>query len=411
MKTGRIIVLLSLSLISCKETNKQIVKAEQVQYQEQKKLHWRNLAQYVDPKDETYKEVMKGREEKYQQVMRKISVAGLNAPPAYGFAESDYSLNDINLMNELYYDGLKSRGFQFPSEEVFNMCIKEFYGVDLTQDQSNNPRVRQVGDFLILVPKLYTEEIYKEVPMLVFSYPCIVFDVKRRYYIDNLKISSEELDDYDETYYRFGMSSLDLAYNNYIFYESKAAFAELNPYAVTDFTVIAGNDNLPIDLLKDYQKKVLKEYEKSSEHTRIGWDYRMFDRLFFSRSFDGKLIVKKKMLAAAIELAQENEDYISVPLDYYFIQMTTKYIPNEYAADNGEVENYRTILEPYYTPEERAMIWVYTSLLELNVSPKVSSSIPYTFISLAHQFPELYDVAEAHHFFGEDMTAVLEYLE
>ncbi|MGG5508295.1 hypothetical protein ACPDG4_15860, partial [Myroides sp. C20-1] len=128
------------------------------------------------------------------------------------------------------------------------------------------------------------------------------------------------------------------------------------------------------------------------------------------RGFDGKLIVKKKMLAAAIELAQEDEDYIRVPLDYYFIQMTTTYVSNEYAADESEVDNYMRQREPYYTPEERAMIWVYTSLLELKVSPRVSSSIPYTFISLAHQFPELYEVASDNNFFGEDMTAVLEYL-
>ncbi|MBB1140936.1 hypothetical protein, partial [Myroides sp. WP-1] len=328
MKRGIIIVLLSLSLLSCQGKDKEITQTEQIATQEQepKKLHWRDLPQYVDPKDETYKEIMKGREEKYQQAMKNLTYDGV---PDSGFVESDYSINDLNLMNELYYDGLKSMGFQFPSEEVFNQRVKEFYGVDLTQDQSNNPRVRRVGDFLILVPKLHAEKTYKEVPMLVFSYPCIVFDIKRRYYANNLIISSEKKDDYDEEYYQFGMGSLALAYNNYIFYESKAALVRIYRYAVTDFTVIGGNDNLPIDLLKNYQKKILKEYNEMSERTRKGWDYRMFDRLFFSRGFDGKLIVKKKMLAAAIELAQEDEDYIRVPLDYYFVQMTTDYIPDE----------------------------------------------------------------------------------
>ncbi|MBB1140822.1 hypothetical protein, partial [Myroides sp. WP-1] len=301
-------------------------------------------------------------------------------------------------------------GFQFPSEEVFNQRVKEFYGVDLTQDQSNNPRVRRVGDFLILVPKLHAEKTYKEVPMLVFSYPSIVFDLKRRYYIFSLTSAWDVLDDYDEIYYRFEMSSLDLAYNDYIFYESKAALINLYPLAAKYFTVIGGNDNLPIDLLKNYQKKILKEYNEMSERTRKGWDYRMFDRLFFSRGFDGKLIIKKKMLAAAIELAQEDEDYIRVPLDYYFVQMTTDYIPDEYAADKSEVDNYMTELEPYYTPEERAMIWVYTALLELNVSEKYASTIQYDFIILADQYPELYEVAKEHNFFGEDMSKVLEYL-
>ncbi|MGG5508080.1 MULTISPECIES: hypothetical protein [unclassified Myroides] len=409
MKRGIIIVLLSLGLLSCQGKDKEVTPTEQIATQEQepKKLHWWELPQFVNPDDKTFKEIMKGREEKYQQAMKNLSYDGL---PDSGFVESDYSLNDLNLMNELYYDGLKSMGFQFPSEEVFNQRIKEFYGVDLTQDQSNNPRVRRVGDFLILVPKLYAEKTYKEVPMLVFSYPCIVFDLKRRYYIFSLTSAWDVLDDYDEIYYRFEMSSLDLAYNDYIFYESKAALINLYPLAAKYFTVLAGNDNLPIDLLKNYQKKILKEYNEMSERTRKGWDYRMFDRLFFSRGFDGKLIVKKKMLAAAVELAKEDEAYIRVPLDYYFVQMTTDYIPNEYAADESEVDNYMTELEPYYTPEERAMIWVYTALLELNVSEKYASTIPYDFIILADQYPELYEVAKEHNFFGEDMSKVLEYL-
>ncbi|MGG5508078.1 hypothetical protein ACPDG4_14685, partial [Myroides sp. C20-1] len=101
---------------------------------------------------------------------------------------------------------------------------------------------------------------------------------------------------------------------------------------------------------------------------------------------------------------------IRVPLDYYFVQMTTDYVPNEYAADESEVDNYMKQREPYYTPEERAMIWVYTALLELNVSEKYASTIPYDFIILADQYPELYEVAKEHNFFGEDMSKVLEYL-
>ena len=411
MKGSIIILLLSFSLMSCKETNKQIVKVEQVEHQEQKKLHWRELPQANMESEAS--EIMEMRTKENQKKIGKLWDA-FERLEKKDFTEDYLTMEEINFTNDLYNQMLIKQGFKFPSEEAFARRIEEVFDVDIYADHSLNPRVKRIGDYLILLTKVYSSEYYKQVPTLDFASEGYIFDMKRRCWTDIGTINGKseiKVDDFDEEYYVFYNNQASLMYNNFIFYNSKVALMSMYSTIPLYFLKDVGYEGFDVDVIKDVQQTILKEYQEVSAKSRIGYDYRMYDRIFFSRGFNGELKVKKKMLEVAIELAQENEDYISVPLDYYFIQMTTKYIPNEYAADNGEVENYRTILEPYYTPEERAMIWVYTSLLELNVSPKVSSSIPYTFISLAHQFPELYEVAEAHHFFGEDMTAVLEYLE
>ncbi|EHQ40884.1 hypothetical protein [Myroides odoratus] len=414
-------LLLSLSLFTCREqqtSSDQIeleLKEEKNKELKKEKIHWQDLPQYVASEDSLFREVMKGRETKYQEAMERIEYAGLNEPPAYGYEESEYRLSDLNLLNELYYEGLKNHGFQFPDELTFSQGIQEVFGVNIYEDQSNNPRVTVIGDFLIFSPKLHTNDLYEKVPFIRFSYPNFIFNLKNRYYIDGIKTILEKKDDFGESYYIYIISNLDISSNNYIFHKSKAA---LNYIYFSSFSTLlveyANYENFPLDYENLYQRiqtKYMEEYKKMSELSREGWDYRMYDRLFFSRGFDGKLIVKKKMLAAAVELAKEDEAYIRVPLNYYFIQMTTKYIPNEYAADYSEVHNYLTEREPFYTPEERAMIWVYTSLLELHLPPSETKISPYTFIGIALNYPELYEVAKAHDFFGEDMSEVIEQID
>ncbi|MGG5508311.1 MULTISPECIES: hypothetical protein, partial [unclassified Myroides] len=384
------------------------------QEQKKEKVHWQDLPQYFDPQDSLFREVMKGREKKYQEAMRNITVAGTNGMPDYGYKESEYKLEDLNLLNELYYEGLKSRGFQFPDEATFAKGIQDIFGVDIYADHSNNPRVTTIGDYLILTPKLHTKDLYTNVPLLRLTHPNFVFDRKKRYYINGINGIWEEYDDFGEIYYIYPIGNSDLSSNEYIFYRRKAALNIIyHSYFSTKLVEYAGYEGFALadyDIYKNIQRKYMKKYNEMSERTRKGWDYRMFDRLFFSRGFDGKLIVKKKMLAAAIELAQEDEAYIRVPLDYYFVQMTTDYVPNEYAADESEVDNYMKQREPYYTPEERAMIWVYTALLELNLPPSETMPTPYMFIALAIQYPALYKVAEEHLFFGEDMSLAFEYM-
>ncbi|WP_410880102.1 hypothetical protein [Myroides sp. DW712] len=412
------IVFILLSLTSCQQQNTKLARVEQTigteQRKEQEKIHWKDLPQYFDPKDPLFREVMKGRETKYQEAMERIEYAGLNEPPAYGYKESNYSLDDLNLLNELYYEGLKNHGFQFPDEATFAEGILKVFGVDIYADYTNNPHITTIGDYLILSSKLHTEDLYRKVPFLRVSYPNFIFDRKNRYYIDGVTGIFEEEDDFGESYYIYPIGNQDVASNNYIFYESKAALNSIYySFFIPQLVEYGGYEGFPSDydnLYKRIQIKCMDEYKKMSSLSREGWDYRMYDRLFFSRGFDGKLIVKKKMLAAAVELAKEEEAYIRVPLNYYFIQMTTKYIPNEYAAEYSEVDNYFTQREPYYTPEERAMIWVYTSLLELHLPPSETNTSPYTFIGLALNFPELYEVAKEHNFFGEDMSEVLSYL-
>lgn len=412
------IVLLLLSLTSCQKQNTNSLRIERristEERKEPEKIHWKNLPQYFDPKDPLFREVMKGRETKYQKAMERIEYAGLNEPPAYGYKESNYSLDDLNLLNELYYEGLKNHGFQFPDEATFAEGVLKVFGVDIYADHTNNPRITTIGDYLILSPKLHTEDLYTKVPFLRMSYPNFIFDCKNRYYIDGVTGIFEKEDDFGESYYIYSIGNQDVASNNYIFYESKAALNSIYySFFISQLVEYTGYEGFPSDYDNLYQRiqiKCMDEYKKMSKLSREGWDYRMYDRLFFSRGFDGKLVVKKKMLAAAVELAKEDEAYIRVPLDYYFIQMTTPYVANEYAADYSEVDNYFTQREPYYTPEERAMIWVYTSLLELHVAEKYASTIEYDFIILAQQYPELYQVAQEHNFFGEDMSEVLRYL-
>lgn len=406
-------LLVCCVIFGCKGQPNEIKKAETKEHVEPKKRHWRELPQYVASDDSTFKEVMKGREAKYQQALRKIYTAGLNGPPDYGFSESDYRLNEMNLVNELYYEGLKALGFQPPNEEIFAKRIKEIFDVDINADYTANPRVVKQGRYLILISKLYANDLYKKVPMLSFKEGNFIIDLKHKHILDWFLIG-EKIDDYDEIYYNFSVGAEDLGIQNYIFYDSQAGLNAIYRNSLKDLIKYANYENFPSaydDVYKKIQRDRMKEYKEASARTREGWDYRMYDRLFFCRGFDGKLKVKKKMLAAAVELAQEEEAYIQVPLDYYFIQMTTEYIANEYAAADGEVNNYFKQCEPYYTPEERAMIWVYTALLELNLPEKSNRQTPYDFISLATQFPNLYEVAKAHDFFGEDMEEVLDYLQ
>ena len=404
-----ICLLICFLSLNCQKKNQEPTIQEQILTQP--KRDWQHMPQY---KEEGIMEVMEGRTQENQKVLEGIYDLNLGMPEGQEFIEEDYSMEEINLMNHLYYMGLKSFGFQFPSEEVFAQRIMEIFNVDIYTDYSTNPRIKKIDNFLILLPKIYNQDKYDKVPLLYFTYGNYIFDLEHRYFYSFSYDDVERyLDDYDKKYYGFRVNSYDLAYNNYIFYSNRAALNEVYDFLPYEFVKDIGYEDFPPnypDVYKRIQIKYMDEYKKRSSRSREGWDYRMYDRLFFSRGFDGKLIVKKKMLAAAVELAKEDEAYIRVPLDYYFIQMTTPYIPNEYAADYSEVDNYFTQREPYYTPEERAMIWVYTSLLELHVAEKFASTIEYDFIILAQQYPELYEVAQEHNFFGEDMSEVLRYL-
>ncbi|MGS4345364.1 hypothetical protein ACKUSY_07150 [Myroides odoratus] len=365
-------------------------------------------------KEEGMIEVMEGRTEENQKLLEGIYETNQGMLDNQEFIEEDYRMEEINLMNHLYYLGLKSFGFQFPSEEIFAQRIMEIFNVDIYADYSTNSRIKKIDNFLILLPTVYIQDKYDKVPLLYFTYGNYIFDLEHRYFFSfSPGYVERHLDDYNQKYYMFRVDSYDLAYNNYIFYTNQAALNQVYDFLPYEFVKDIGYEDFPPnyrDVYKRIQIKCMDEYKKMSNLSREGWDYRMYDRLFFSRGFDGKLIVKKKMLAAAVELAKEDEAYIRVPLDYYFIQMTTKYVPNEYAAEYSEVDNYFTQREPYYTPEERAMIWVYTSLLELHLPPSETNISPYTFIGLALNFPELYEVAREHNFFGEDMSEVLSYL-
>ena len=409
MKYNIICLLICFLFLNCNKQNQEITIREQIATQP--KRDWQHMPQY---KEEGVIEVMKGRTEENQKLLEGIYVTNQGMPDNQEFIEEDYRMEEINLMNHLYYLGLKSFGFQFPSEEIFAQRIMEIFNVDIYADYSTNSRIKKIDNFLILLPTVYIQDKYDKVPLLYFTYGNYIFDLEHRYFFSfSPGYVERHLDDYNQKYYMFRVDSYDLAYNNYIFYTNQAALNQVYDFLPYEFVKDIGYEDFPPnypDVYKRIQIKCMDEYKKMSSLSREGWDYRMYDRLFFSRGFDGRLIVKKKMLAAAVELAKEDEAYIRVPLDYYFIQMTTKYIPNEYAAEYSEVDNYFTQREPYYTPEERAMIWVYTSLLELHVAKKYASTIEYDFIILAQQYPELYEVAEAHDFFGEDMSEVLSYL-
>lgn len=413
MKKVLLSVLLMLTgclFFNCKEQNKKIIIKKPTNNKE-KKLVWQDMPQY---KKDGFIEVMEGRTVENQKILESIYNSELGEDQE--FNEENYRIEEINLMNYLFYRGLKSSGFRFPSEEVFARQVKEVFGVDIDGDYSNNPRIKKIENYLILQSKVYNSDKYKKTPLLYFNNQALILDLTNRYYFDfNVYSVHQQRDDFDQVYYTYGTNSLDLSLNNFIFYNSQAALTHIY-YSWFHLALIekVGYDNFPSaydNVFKKIQRDCMQEYKEASARTREGWDYRMYDRLFFSRGFDGKLKVKKKMLAAAVELAQEEEAYIQVPLDYYFIQMTTDYIANEYAAADGEVNNYFKECEPYYTPEERAMIWVYTALLELNIPPKSNRQTPYDFISLATQYPNLYEVAKAHDFFGEDMQEVLDYLQ
>ena len=415
MKKIVLYFFMGFSLLACKGN----IEEKEHQIDEQKnnvkeKIHWYNKPQYINDTEPDVREVMELRTKENQQKIAMLWEA-FSRLEKKDYIEDYLTMEEVNLTNDLYYEALKTRGFRFPSEKVFSEQIKKIFNVDIYADYSDNPRIVRKGDFLILCSKIYLPEYRQRIPTLDFADNTFIFDLKRRFLteIDTINsIVSEEVDDYGEIYNIYWSSSLAASYNNYIFYNSNTALNDVYDYLPSELVDI-GYEDFPLnypDVYKRIQIKCMDEYKKMSSLSREGWDYRMYDRLFFSRGFDGRLIVKKKMLAAAVELAKEEEAYIRVPLNYYFIQMTTKYIPNEYAADYSEVDNYFTQREPYYTPEERAMIWVYTSLLELHLPPSETNTSPYTFIGLALNFPELYEVAQEHNFFGEDMSEVLPYL-
>ncbi|WP_353101471.1 hypothetical protein [Myroides odoratus] len=403
-------LLICYSLLNCKKQNQELIAQEKILIQP--KRDWLHMPQY---KVEGIIEVMEGRTEENQKLLESIYDLTLGLPEGQEFIEEDYRMEEINLMNHLYYLGLKSFGFQFPSEQIFAQRIMKIFNVDIYADYSNNSKIKKIDNFLILSPKVYMQDKYDKAPLLYFTYGNYIFDLEHRYFFSfSPGYVEKHLDDYDKEYYAYNVNSYDLAYNNYIFHNSRAALIQVYDFLPYEFVKDFGYEGFSQeyhDIYQRIQTKYMEEYKKMSELSREGWDYRMYDRLFFSRGLDGKLIVKKKMLAAAVELAKEDEAYIRVPLNYYFIQMTTKYIPNEYAADYSEVHNYLTEREPFYTPEERAMIWVYTSLLELHLPPSETKISPYTFIGIALNYPELYEVAEAHDFFGEDMSEVIEQID
>lgn len=411
-KEIHMLLIMVLSLWSCKEQHKE--KRSIINQVEIKKKHWWELPQYVDETDS--KEFMELRTKENQAKIKKLWDA-FDRLEKSDYTEAYLTLEEINITNELNYISLKSSGFQFPNEEIFAQGIKRIFNVDIYADHTNNPRIVQKDGFLILCSKIYPSKYNKIVPTIAFASTGFVFDLKRRFLTEISMINGyieEKIDDYGENYSIYADRKFPLTDNNYIFYTNNVTLNKVyHSYLPKRLIVDVGYEDFPStydDVYKRIQIKCMEEYKKMSNLSREGWDYRMYDRLFFCRGFDGKLIVKKKMLATAVELAKEDEAYIRVPLDYYFIQMTTKYIPNEYAAEYSEVDNYFTQREPYYTPEERAMIWVYTSLLELHVAKKYASTIEYDFIILAQQYPELYEVAKEHNFFGEDMSEVLSYL-
>ncbi|MDM1408778.1 hypothetical protein [Myroides sp. DF42-4-2] len=410
------LTVLILLIYGCKGQEKEI-SAEREQdlvNQEKEKVHWQDLPQQVFYAERT--EVMEMRTKENQQKLAKIW-DGFWRIETIDCTKEFLTMEEINLTNDLYYQGLKSLGFRFPSEAVFASRIKEIFDVDIYADYTDNPRIIKMEDYLILRVKTYPLKFHKLVPTLDFAYDNYVFDLKR-HFLTSIEpanaFSKLERDDFDELYYIYFGSPYELALNNFIFHDNKAAFVYLNKSIIERFDDDFGYENFSMEYDHFYQEILrnrLLWYKSTVENTREGWDYRMYDRLFFCRGFDGKLIVKKKMLAAAVELAKEDEAYIRVPLDYYFTQMTTEYIPNEYAADQSEVSNYFKEREPYYTPEERAMIWVYTSLLELNLPPSETRPAPYMFIGLTLNYPELAQVAEQHNYFGEDMSEVLNILD
>ncbi len=415
MKRIVLYLFMGFSLLACKgNIEEKKHRIDEQKNNEKEKIHWYNKPQYINDTEPDVREVMELRTKENQQKIAMLWKA-FSRLEKKDYIEDYLTMEEVNLTNDLYYEALKTRGFRFPNEKVFSEQIKKIFNVDIYTDYSDNPRIVRKGDFLILCSKIYLPEYRQRIPTLDFADNTFIFDLKRRFltaiYTIN-SIVSEEVDDYGEIYNIYWSSSLAASYNNYIFYNSNTALNDVYDYLPSELVDIGYEDfppNYP-DVYKRIQIKCMEEYKKMSNLSREGWDYRMYDRLFFCRGFDRKLIVKKKMLAAAVELAKEDEAYIRVPLDYYFIQMTTKYIPNEYAAEYSEVDNYFTQREPYYTPEERAMIWVYTSLLELHVAKKYASTIEYDFIILAQQYPELYEVAKEHNFFGEDMSEVLSYL-
>ncbi|WP_353118876.1 hypothetical protein [Myroides odoratus] len=421
MKRILLFLFMGFSLLTCKRDLKekeQQIDEQQIDEQqnnEKEKIHWYNKPKYIDDTEPDVREVLEMRTKKNQEKIAMLWKA-FSRIEKKDSTEDYLTMEEVNLTNDLYYEALKSRGFRFPSEEVFSKQIKKIFNVDIYADYADNPRIVRKGDFLILCSKIYLPEYRQRVPTLDFADNTFIFDLKRRFLteIDTINgIVSAEVDDYGEEYNIYWSNSLAISYNNYIFYNSKTALNDAYDYLPSDLVDIGYEDfppNYP-DVYKRIQIKYMDEYKKRSSRSREGWDYRMYDRLFFSRGFDGKLIVKKKMLAAAVELAKEDEAYIRVPLDYYFIQMTTPYVANEYAADYSEVDNYFTQREPYYTPEERAMIWVYTSLLELHLPPSEKLPAPNMFIGLTLNYPELAKVAEEHNYFGEDMEEVLNIID
>lgn len=412
-KHTHILLVIALSLWSCKEQYKE---TNSTVYQvEIKKKHWWELPLYVD--NTGNEELIEMRTKENQEKIKKLWDA-FDRLEKSDYTKAYLTLEEIRITNDLNYIALKLSGFQFPNEEVFAQRIKEIFKVDIYADHTNNPRIIQKDDFLILCSKIYPLKYNKIVPTIAFASTGFIFDLKRRFLTEIGMINGyieEKTDDYGENYSIYTDRKFPLTDNNYLFYTNNATLnSAYYSYLPKRLILGIGYEDFPSaynDIYKKIQRDIYEKYKKRSSRSREGWDYRMYDRLFFSRGFDGKLIVKKKMLAAAVELAKEDEAYIRVPLDYYFIQMTTPYVANEYAADYSEVDNYFTQREPFYTPEERAMIWVYTSLLELHLPPSEKLPAPYMFIGLTLNYPELAKVAEEHNYFGEDMEEVLNIID
>ncbi|EKB08143.1 hypothetical protein HMPREF9716_01310, partial [Myroides odoratus CIP 103059] len=228
-------------------------------------------------------EVMEGRTEENQKLLESIYDLNLGLPEDQEFIEEDYKMEEINLMNHLYYLGLKSFGFQFPSEEIFAQQIMKIFNVDIYADYSSNSKIKKIENFLILSPKVYMQDRYDKVPLLYFTYGNYIFDLEHRYFFSfSPGYVEKHLDDYDKEYYAYNVNSYDLAYNNYIFHNSRAALIKVYDFLPYEFVKDFGYEGFSQechDIYQRIQTKYMEEYKKMSELSREGWDYRMYDRL------------------------------------------------------------------------------------------------------------------------------------
>ncbi|WHT39161.1 hypothetical protein QNH98_00045 [Myroides sp. mNGS23_01] len=269
-KHTHILLVIALSLWSCKEQYKE---TNSTVYQvEIKKKHWWELPLYVD--NTGNEELIEMRTKENQEKIKKLWDA-FDRLEKSDYTKAYLTLEEIRITNDLNYIALKLSGFQFPNEEVFAQRIKEIFKVDIYADHTNNPRIIQKDDFLILCSKIYPLKYNKIVPTIAFASTGFIFDLKRRFLTEIGMINGyieEKTDDYGENYSIYTDRKFPLTDNNYLFYTNNATLnSAYYSYLPKRLILGIGYEDFPSaynDIYKKIQREIYEKYKKRSSRSR-----------------------------------------------------------------------------------------------------------------------------------------------